>query len=285
MAARYRIRASNFGPIRDAEVELRPLTVFVGPSNTGKSYLAGLLYALHRAMQPTQFGLGSRIVVPRRLWPSPVISKELEQTIVTWLANTETSQPEPGMLEPLIHDVLNQSLGLGRALTAEVARCFGVEDPRTLVRHGSDAQAASLELLVPQAARKVAHLRAELRADAAPPAVDGAAMRLGLPSHLRKRLHEEAHLIHGDRSEARDLAVDRLISSLTETAFRNAFRPVVINGAYYLPADRTGVMHSHHVVVSTLLQRASLAGIRRFDDVPMLSGVMADFLGRLGFAH
>ena len=30
------------------EIDLRPLTVFVGPSNTGKSYLAILIYALHR---------------------------------------------------------------------------------------------------------------------------------------------------------------------------------------------------------------------------------------------
>ena len=29
-------QVSNFGPIVDATIELRPLTVFVGPSNTGK---------------------------------------------------------------------------------------------------------------------------------------------------------------------------------------------------------------------------------------------------------
>ena len=38
----------DLGPIYRAEVELRPLTVFVGPSNTGKSYLAILIYALHK---------------------------------------------------------------------------------------------------------------------------------------------------------------------------------------------------------------------------------------------
>ena len=40
------LRVSNFGPIAEAEIDLRPLTVFVGPSNTGKSYLAILIYAL-----------------------------------------------------------------------------------------------------------------------------------------------------------------------------------------------------------------------------------------------
>ena len=42
------LSVKDFGPIYSAEVELRPLTVFVGPSNTGKSYLAILIYALHK---------------------------------------------------------------------------------------------------------------------------------------------------------------------------------------------------------------------------------------------
>ena len=42
------LEVTNFGPIVEAKIDLRPLTVFVGPSNTGKSYLAILIYALHR---------------------------------------------------------------------------------------------------------------------------------------------------------------------------------------------------------------------------------------------
>ena len=46
----YRLDVRDFGPIARASVELRPLTVFIGPSNTGKSYLAMLLYVLHRCL-------------------------------------------------------------------------------------------------------------------------------------------------------------------------------------------------------------------------------------------
>ena len=41
----------NFGPIEKAEIDLRPLTVFVGESNTGKTYLAALIYALQRTFE------------------------------------------------------------------------------------------------------------------------------------------------------------------------------------------------------------------------------------------
>lgn len=42
------LKVRDFGPIARANIDLRPMTVFVGPSNTGKSYLAILIYALHR---------------------------------------------------------------------------------------------------------------------------------------------------------------------------------------------------------------------------------------------
>ena len=45
------LNINDFGPIADAEnVFIKPMTVFVGPSNTGKSYLAILLYAISKGL-------------------------------------------------------------------------------------------------------------------------------------------------------------------------------------------------------------------------------------------
>ena len=46
----YRVSVTNFGPVRNGHVDLRPLSVFVGPNNTGKTYLAILVYALRRIL-------------------------------------------------------------------------------------------------------------------------------------------------------------------------------------------------------------------------------------------
>ena len=43
-----KLELSDFGPIADANIDLRPMTVFIGRSNVGKSYLATLIYSLHR---------------------------------------------------------------------------------------------------------------------------------------------------------------------------------------------------------------------------------------------
>jgi len=36
----------GLGPLEDATVRLHPLTVFIGPNNVGKSYMASFIYAV-----------------------------------------------------------------------------------------------------------------------------------------------------------------------------------------------------------------------------------------------
>ena len=36
----------NFGPIKKGEIKLRPLTIFIGPNNSGKSYAAMLIHSI-----------------------------------------------------------------------------------------------------------------------------------------------------------------------------------------------------------------------------------------------
>lgn len=43
-----RIQVKNLGPITEADIELRPLTIFIGKEGTGKSTMAKLVYALHK---------------------------------------------------------------------------------------------------------------------------------------------------------------------------------------------------------------------------------------------
>jgi predicted ATPase len=37
------VEVENFGPISSGRVRLKPLTIFIGPNNSGKSYTAMLI--------------------------------------------------------------------------------------------------------------------------------------------------------------------------------------------------------------------------------------------------
>ena len=71
-----------------------------------------------------------------------------------------------------------------------------------------------------------------------------------------------------------------LLAGVAENVLNSLLVPLHRN-TYYLPADRTGVMHSHQVVVGALVRNAATAGLRPFAGIPLLSGVLADFLTQL----
>ena len=47
----YKLIVENYGKIERAEIEVTPLTLFVGDNNSGKSYLLSLIWA--PMMQPS----------------------------------------------------------------------------------------------------------------------------------------------------------------------------------------------------------------------------------------
>jgi len=144
------IEVSDFGPIVNAKVDLRPFTVFVGPSNTGKSYLAVLIYALHRF-----FGRNGPLLRRRYgrsspfLWSSgtPEISSESLDALLKLARSIRNDGKLPNdasiVLYPPIAETLRSELDRnGDALIGEISRCFGVGEIYSLTRRESTGKAS-----------------------------------------------------------------------------------------------------------------------------------------------
>ena len=284
MPERTTLSVKDFGPIAEATIDLRPFTVFVGASNTGKSYLAILLYALHQFFGRSDAPFGP-MFLPSRLRRLPGArrrrSAEQAEAINQWLqrAQDETRGRReldvvlPDEIAALVRPFLQDVGEAAPLLDDEVKRCFGLAESADLIR-----QPAS------RCARFV--LRREFGDDPTNGtgydfAISRGQTRLGssLPADMplriqevgRRRLqwrrlfmsHRQASYL--DPAELADLIVPFMAGEVA--------RPV-----YYLPADRAGVMHAHRVVVSSLIGRASRAGFDIESPLPTLSGVLADFL-------
>ena len=136
------LEVTDFGPIVEAKIDLRPLTVFVGPSNTGKSYLAILIYALHRVFggdsRHTRGGL--RMGFPFRLGNKRLseASADALLEVAGSLGNNSEMQDQGSIvLPPSAADALRSRFDeLADALSNEIRRCFGVGDSRALLRKG-----------------------------------------------------------------------------------------------------------------------------------------------------
>ncbi len=288
---------ANFGPIVEAKIELRPLTVFVGPSNTGKSYLAILIYALHRFFSASTLGIGYGHRMMRRFL-QPSFLRSLEDLTISdadieslwnWmrdLASESTNRkrqqdsmiPVPDDIAALIRPVFKQMHEFADVFDTEIRRCFGIDETRQLIRHpGKNGATVTLRNHVQDDEEPFAYQFStrgadpELTAsipDTTPLQIERGREILLRPFSRFEREYQDGRDFEGIILELWDAIFPYIIGEV--------YRP-----AYYLPADRTGVMHAHRVVVRSLIEGATSAGLRPTASMPALSGVMADFLQQL----
>ena len=272
------LEVTDFGPVAHADVELRPFTVFVGPSNTGKTWLATLVYALHR-----YFATGSRGWHPgfRKRFDSPALPSNGSTELVRFAEQLTSSvsrrgEPEKEFiaLTAAVAVAIRQHLGQqGTAIGEEIERCFGVDAGGRLVRKGS-AERAHIQLRHALEGVSVPAVHELTLSD------ETWTLQSTAPDGVRIRDKREIwfaadRLLTGRDSDIRPRLEWEIIASLAREVLPD-HRP-----AFYLPADRTGLMSAHSTVVSALIQSATRGGIRRADPLPPLSGVRGDFLEQL----
>ena len=140
------LEVSNFGPIIDAKIDLRPLTVFVGPSNTSKSYLAILIYALHRHFNDGPWPGRRRVPIDSRMFRRDGNETLPRKTINSIIALAKQMLEDKGkllsdegiILPGLVVEIIRAGLGeLGDYLGNEIGRCFGIEDAGALIRRSA----------------------------------------------------------------------------------------------------------------------------------------------------
>ena len=297
------LEVTDFGPIVEAKIDLRPLTVFVGPSNTGKSYLAILIYALHRYfsgggrhdrrsahLSHQLFEISEKVLSEKSIdalikwWEQEFGNKEKQNSLSDFRKRIEGKKTVtlPDSVTKLIQSLFDAQ---GDKLNLEFGRCFG-SDVSALIRKKSKSDA---RIIVRQRlSSSSAHFEHGLTFSPSEKK-----LRTAVPEELKIKLDNREHnhkfynlfeYLHlkkslGDEFET-NFFLRVLLEILTDLALPHLLGPLQCP-AYYLPADRTGVMHAHSVVVSALLESASLTGLRPAARTPMLSGVLADFLEQL----
>ena len=306
------IEVSNYGPIEKAKIDLRPLTVFLGPSNTGKSYLAILVYALHRFFNGAAFfgtDIGDlrsvrhfpvRVDVPRFVHGEndprrdvKVLGDWIEQLFASQRVDSHL-QVLPAEVADLVRPYLEPDTEWNETLLHELARCFGTETTDWIIRHGSLVQSTlgtNIALKVLDGSQHVPTVQLEYDFDlqnATPRGThsvhDEALLQVDPSNALPlMRNYRALRRRRGWELEADDLIQSfrsALIEGVAECVGSTMVSPLS-SRAHYLPADRTGVMHAHQVVVASMILGARATGFGHNIQIPNLSGVLRDFLVQL----
>ena len=313
-----RLSVTDFGPIKEANIELRPLTVFIGPSNTGKSYLSTLIYALHKNFgnygsyrsSPRTEIFSNSVIKLENLISASLDPKKI-QLFFQWANETFIKKHDeldalllriPDSITDLLKPALNEISGM---FFEEMRRCFGVRNSSKLIRHaaenGTRIDWSNCHYTDSNADNFLQHSFSMVESSQGfSPKFSGSDQtqpnlflrknskacvyveRLMKDIDQLKGIDDFLNYLESPRSiEYGDMSlIYRLLLLIFNDALSQA-AGIFCNRAYYLPANRTGLMHAHRLVVRALMEQATSVGIVKSVQMPLLSGITSDFLQRL----
>jgi predicted ATPase len=261
MGPALKISVTNIGPIRKADIEIAPLTVFIGPNNTGKSILATVaysalgqnigkfLYEIAREVQgtfPQAFdgffsGIPEKKPIPLSELPEEIseyIKRTSERALINYLEDVESKLATS--ISASIYDLRRKADG--KSPRASIAITSGITPWRGVINVYAKSCRETIESL-------------NLAAIAFPD--DKVSSQVRRLARLGK---QESRFATGlFAALGRELAQD----------------------TYYLPAARSGILQSHKSLTEAALHRAASLGAKGASEKPLMTGIVSDFLGEL----
>ena len=192
------LEVSDFGPIARANIDLRPFTVFVGPSNTGKSWLSILIYALHRFFGGHGKGTTGTPTIFRVGETQDVSTETRREILDTYKRIHNTEELESEAIVPISARVTGQIRSefesRSEILDYEIRRCFGVAATRDLIRKSAKRGARIVMKPACNESSRIAHKLSLTRSHTVlkmeiPQALDVSADALPDSHQFRNRFH------------------------------------------------------------------------------------------------
>jgi len=297
----------NYGPIKEAEgVAIRPLTILVGPSNTGKSYFAVLLYSL---LQTLSGGSATINSLSRRMErksktaiAEPHVYQDKDLPVLKLFDKLHVSMEEGTVdfedLTMKVQNIINEAIpGLfenkGHSLSDELSRCMGTA-PKDLIAGATKSYTLSRHMEIDIRQKNVwkwslaSDEEGMLVTTSAHQEVFSKKEKLREPqlsTAVIKRLLSGLLLLISNEDETTQKSMrEELLEQYVEEFFIQAFHGRSLfpwsGTSFYMPAARAGVMQSHRSIVGALISRISSMALEPMQ-IPMLNGILSDFLQRI----
>lgn len=232
MAPRWRLEVEGLGRLERAEVDIHPLMLFVGPNNTGKSYLASLLWGLLKmqlAITPSPGPIADECV---NLFKQRIGDRAQALKV-------ELSREEVELFDRLFQDALAFSR---EGLLSSIFNDSGVSARALAFRNLSEDRKVQLET-TPQLPNS--------RWTFSVSAIDGGSGSRGVSWQLAGLPPDEGF----ERAMSRFVMVSSVLGGLTPhiPSTTDSFSP---GDPLFLPASRTGFMQLYKAATRRSLQTA-----------------------------
>lgn len=285
-----KFQVSEFGPIVEGTVDLKPLTIFVGPNNSGKSYFAVLAYAAFRSLPPIygrrlvwrvgrlrvrpQLYLPGLDLSPEKLFEDKEVLKSLQDRLKEVAGKSRDSEISilfrelPDKVKKVLEKALQSSMNeCAVAFGDELKRCYASEISELTRKTSKRAFNISISQDDPPLHLNMAYADDRLQLVDSHFDVSDQCLRprVSFPTLLRRTLTERERFILYD---------------MFERFLVEAFREFLVD-PYYFPAARSGILQSHKALASYMMSLYPLVGLEKLPEIPRLPGVVADFISKV----
>lgn len=285
-----RIKAKNFGPIENVQVDISPLTLVIGKNNLGKSYLAQLYYTLlDTTRMAFEVDLRRRYYVSRyredfyqmyyerALFRRGITVPDIAASVRQIKKDTSDSE----IMRIIVNKITNlYADAIAKALRPSLERSFGVKVGKLVSVNSNEAligwdmfEHFSLNIRISK--RGTLRVELELLESGKKLVRNTQKASSDLISRLRRARTRKPYYF----SKLISVLVSRLISFKTSRDQRLSW--IVPARArrqsfFYIPAGRGGLLESYETVVGGLVSLSPLAPVRGLS-MPPLPGMAAQF--------
>jgi predicted ATPase len=290
----FNIKIENFGPIKNAEFNIKPLTVFTGPNNSGKSYSALLINALTYYFDGQQYS-----TIPNIFWRDLTfkslergfdeISKGLDGpkgdcpdsykdlTALSDIRHFSEKKPEKSEKLRIPKGTINCliKLGLGKFYTElleeKIKSTFGT-DLKNLIQYGKNyfkiSENDDIEFRYVDNTIKIIKF----------PEVDFKLLENNLDPNVRFKIDGNDVILNLDYQklaeefENPDFIPSLILLEIYNLVGKPILKKLYKNASYYMPAARSEVMQNYKSFVSNTIRNKDTS----------LPGVITDFAATIG---
>jgi len=301
------VSVKNFGPIVEGEVELKPFTVFIGPNNTGKSYLAVLIHTFLESLSSYSYypipisikNRGREILVIRRGFIKDrfgvFFSDEIETRLLNEIISINTSIKQDYFSDGLTKDVFKSfknhiEKDFTEYFKENLERNFGCDisdlnhnsEPFELIFKINKLEfyykflkKSELESSITFPLKKIKYkITPDRRILSFGSERDDEiiiSLSKGLMDLFKKTSKED---------DDYDYLAGSITREIAQTILQSFF-PETIKNSYYLPAARSGILSGHKAIASGAIREIPMIGIRGINIPSLLTGIVADFLANI----
>ncbi len=281
-----KIDIMNFGPVSKGSVRLKPLTIFVGPNNSGKSYVTMLIHSILTVENKTSRFMPNFVGNPGIFKPYGLRNSSLSkmynlfssdiQEIVKQNKGKESFEIPAEITKKIFREIVRNQFN--KNLESEIQRNFGTQAVSELAR----AKQKRAKIRVSNSKRFDISINKKLTVKADPKFDTSLNVEIskeqGRAVDLKTKDGRQIMRVSefsGEKAIAPDMTLE-IIHFMQERIRHNT----IPEYSFYFPAGRSGILQGHKSLSASIISNAQFGGIESIQ-VPKLTGVVSDFIANV----